>query len=116
MLYHKDVYLPKDVARVPSYDVRLKLGEHARRAAASDGLGDLTSYLPEALDFKQAELIEVEVVNGHIAKRVVRLPATEEMDLILVVHPDGRVRTVWGNNKQDNHNTLRREKYVQPPR
>ncbi len=114
-LYHKDVYAPAIMFRSPGV-VRVRYSRHAEQAALDDRYGDLTGYLTPFIDFDEVEIVEVELFEGQIAKRVIRHQVTKELVLVLVVSSDGFVRTVWGNLTTDRHATLDRRKFVQPPR
>lgn len=114
-LYHKEVYAPEVVFRSPGV-MRLRYSRHAQQAAMDDRYGDLSEYLTPYLDFDYVEIVEVEMVEGQITKRVVRHQVTDDLVLVLAVGADGFVRTVWGNLVTDRHRTLDRTKFVQPPR
>lgn len=114
-LYHKEVYAPEVVFRSPGV-MRLRYSRHAQQAAIDDRYGDLSEYLTPYLDFDYVEIVEVEMVEGQITKRVVRHQVTDDLVLVLAVGADGFVRTVWGNLVSDRHRTLDRTKFVQPPR
>lgn len=110
-LYHKDVFAHSSVFRSPD-PMRVRYTRHAREAAHGDRYGDLTRYLPDWVDVQEGEIVEVEVTDGAITKRVVRQPVTEELDLVMVITTDGSVKTVWGNLHNDQHKTLNRSKFV----
>lgn len=112
-LYHRSVYAPAPMFRSPGV-VRLDITNHARKAAREDRYGDLSKYLRHNLDFDATDIVEVEVTDGVITKRTVRLPITTELVLVLVVSAEGRVITVWGNRMDDDHATLNTKKFVQP--
>ncbi len=114
-LYHKDVYAPEVIFRSPGV-LRLRYSRHAREAAIDDRYEDLTPYLRDYRDFDDAEIVEVEMTEGQISKRVVRFQVSDTLVLVMAVSSDGFVRTVWGNRVTDRHATLDRRKYVQPPR
>lgn len=108
--FHKDVYLPK----VKFFgSVRLAYGSHALSAAQEDRYGDLTAYLPKEYTPDLAHVVELELEGRAIEKVVFRLPEVAPgLDLCLVVIP-GRtkgtwfVKTVWANETNDAHRTLR---------
>lgn len=112
-LYHRSVYAPAPMFRSPGV-VRLEVTHHARQAAKDDRYGDLSKYLRHYLDFDATDIVEVEVTDGVITKRTVRLPVTPDLVLVLVVSGEGRVITVWGNRRDDDHATLNTKKFVQP--
>lgn len=108
-LFHKDVFLPKSVS-APCYEGRLHYGNHSLQASLSDRYGEMT--LPEVFCAANAELIESESDGQRVTKQVWRQSLDDERDIILVLTPNGRVKTVWINLKSDQHRTLRRELYM----
>lgn len=112
-LYHRSVYAPAAMFRSPGV-VRLHYTRHALQAAKDDKYGDMTRYLRTYLDFDAADIVEVEVTNGEITKRVIRVPVNNELVLVMVVSGIGRVITVWANQLNDDHASLDRTKFVQP--
>lgn len=113
LLFHKDVFAPAAVFRSPGV-MRVRYGHHAVSAAETDRYGDLSRHLRPYVDLDEAEIVEVEVTDGHISKRVIRVPLPNDLVLVLVVMADGFVKTVWGNLATDTHKTLDRSKFVQP--
>ena len=114
MLYHADIYIPTP-AQSPCFQGRLIYGHHARSAAQSDRYGAFE--LPTHFEASSARLIEVELdARGRVLKQVWRTPLSSEKDLVLVLQPDGFVRTVWINLATDAHRTLDRSRYQQAPR
>lgn len=109
LLYHKDVGLPKTFTK-PLPGLRLIYGNHAKQAMA-----DEATYvpLPAALP-AEFRIIEVEIMQKQVLKWVLRVPTATERDLVMVVQPDGFVRTVWSNDKNDTHKTLKRHLYARP--
>lgn len=85
---------------------------HALRAARDDRYGQI--FLPQTLDIEASQIVEVETVNNRAVKAVARLPYNDKLDLVLVICDpmDGEiyVKTVWLNQRDDNHATLRTEK------
>lgn len=112
VLYHKDVFAPASVFRSPGV-TRVRYGHHAVAAAESDRYGNLSRHLRPYVDMDEAEIVEVEVTNGEISKRVIRVPVEDDLVLVLVINADGFVKTVWGNRASDTHKTLDRSKFVQ---
>lgn len=110
-LYHFEVYLPEQ-CKVPAYEGKLKYSLHARKEAASDRYG--TIDLPDVFKAANAQLIEVEfdIRRNRIIKQVWRQPLDESRDLVLVIQPDGFVRTVWVNLRSDVHRTLNPSRYA----
>lgn len=107
-LWHVDVGLPTYV-RHPTGSVRLQYSKHARDRAASKSF-----KLPIVLPWSVVRLVEVETVGTVTSKYVVRGPYDALRDIVLVVQPDGFVRTAWLNDKADVHATLDRTKYDDP--
>jgi len=109
-LFHKDIGLPPQ-AIPPDRGLRLNYGSHAKQAARDDGLTRLPAALPATF-----QVIEVEMLHGAPTKWVVRMAHPDEQyrDLVLVVQRDGFVRTVWTNDKNDSHKTLKRNIYTHP--
>ena len=110
-LYHKDIGFP--TCQVPSaYD--LHYSQHAQRQAQHKGI----QPLPEGVLVGPEDLIELETRrNGPVnepVKCVFRVPHTTTHDLIIVVKPDGFVKTVWLNAVDDLHDTLDASKYDRP--
>ena len=112
-LYHREVYAPVPMFRSPGV-VRVHYTDHAREQAETDRYGNMRAYLHKFIDFDEGEIVEVEVTDGLVSKRLVRIRATKELDLVLAVLSNGRVTTVWVNQRDDRHSTLNRSKYVQP--
>ncbi len=112
-LFHSEVFLPKRF-KAPCFRGKLSYSLHAKTEAANDRYGAIK--LPEMFDpiASNAQLIEVEagVDAGTIQKQVWRQALNAEQDIVLVVQPDGFVRTVWINLKTDQHATLNSSKYV----
>lgn len=116
-LYHKDIGFPEDVKMPTGFSPVLKLrySSHARDEAASDRYGNLE--LPPVVDLRKGQVVEISVVGNTVVKMVVRFPYDDKKDLVLVIQPaDGFVRTVWANEKNDQHKSLNRNKYVDPKR
>ena len=112
-LYHKDVFLPELVRE--DTVVRLRYSRHAQAEADSDRYGHIS--LPQRLDTRDAVLIEAEVDphRKEVLKRVYRTKLDEKRDMVLVVQPDGLVRTVWVNLATDKHGTLDKRKFSTLP-
>jgi hypothetical protein len=112
LVFHKDVGIPPQLAAGPPSGLKLLYSAHARQEALKDGLKAAPSRMPAIFT-----LIEVAINKQNaIVKWVVRLPMVDlpNDDLVLVVQPDGLVRTLWLNNKFDTHRTLRTNLYAKP--
>lgn len=111
MLYHKDLGFPKNVS-LPQGTFGLTYGHHARQAAASDRYGDVSQDLPATIDTTLATVVELEILDGRIAKIVYRDHFNDELDLVFAIIPgQWFVKTVWVNVKSDPHHTLDRGRY-----
>jgi len=110
-LFHSDVFMPARYKQ-PIFEGELKYGSHAKGAGKSDRYGSIE--LPRVFDATKAQLIEVEYDESEdkIVKQVWRQPLDEARDVILVINPDGFVRTVWINMRKDKHRTLNAARYV----
>jgi len=108
-LYNKAVYLPK--LNIPDRDIPLEYTYHAKEAALTDRFGII--ILPESINLKNCDIIEIEIKNSDIVKMVVRTSYNEDYDITLVISfTSGKVKTVWLNRKDDLHNTLNKSNYI----
>ena len=108
-LYHKDIYMPK-IKGTPNKEISLRYSNHAIRASQNDRYGGIE--LPNSINPSNGTLIEVELRDNKVVKRVIRYAYNSTHDLIIVVTiPDYVVKTVWLNCKTDKHNTLKEWKY-----
>lgn len=114
MRYHFENGFPPNF-QAPLGAFSLRYTQHAERAAARDRHGDLSGVLPDYLDTRNAKLIEVDIDQNRLASLLYRIAANDRIDICLAIAP-GRVywtvKTVWANTKHDNHQTLRKELYV----
>ena len=107
-LYHKDVYLPK-INKV-NRDFKVEYTHHAIEAAYNDRYEEIV--LPETINLAKSEIIEIEVKNGEIVKILIRTKYNSRYDLNLAIIPQNlKVKTVWLNDVNDDHKTLKVEKY-----
>jgi hypothetical protein len=107
-LYHRDVWMPFTLG----FATLLKYSRHALTEAARDRYGSLN--LPATIGTHEAEVIEVEIVNGKPHKALLRKAYDAHRDICLVVLLDTSVvKTVWCNLRTDAHKTLDRSKYVE---
>lgn len=91
---------------------------HARQAALEDRYGTIQD-LPGTLDLSKADPVEVSTEEGvrKVTKVVYRTRHSDTLDLVLVVVPERGgffVKTVWLNETNDKHTSLRRERYAVP--
>lgn len=106
--YHRDLSGIPSSLDTPSPGLALRYSWHSlRKADARLGESRLPYQLPE-----QFEVVEVQVWNGTVLKWLLRLPWTADRELILVLSPSGYVRTLWTNDKTDQHATLDTIRYA----
>lgn len=110
-LYHAEIGFPKGF-KAPTGKATPKYGNHSRFEAQCDRYGHIE--LPKTIDLGKMKVIEIEVLNGKVAKALFRGSLDETRDLCIVLQPDGFVRTCWVNLKTDTHRTLDRTKYAVP--
>ena len=114
-LFHKEIGFPDVKLPEGKYELR-KYSQHALRAAQDDRYGEAKS-LPKSIDMSRADLVEIEVENNKVVKAVVRTDYDNRLDLVIVFMPETHnnfVKTVWFNEKTDQHRTLQRWKYDIP--
>lgn len=114
MLYHSQVYIPKELEIKLNYMnnmiIDLTYSRHAILAANSDKYGQMN--LRSQIRFNASKVIEVETDNnGHMIKLVLRVSYDETRDAVFVLMQGGFVKTVWFNLKSDLHRTLDTSKY-----
>lgn len=113
-LYHYKLGIPLNISK-PCYKGRLKFGTHALEESNADRYGVMK--LPERFD-GVGLLIEVGCKDKNwylpenIVKQVWRYKYNDKLDAVIVLQPDGFVRTVWFNERNDSHKTLDKSKYV----
>ena len=84
--------------------------KHAILACVNDRYGVI--HPPKSISLTEKDIVEIEVENGHVDKVVARIPYDDFSDLIMVFIPEigigeGIVKTVWKNDKNDKHSTLK---------
>lgn len=117
LLYHKDIGFPDDINLPRGFNpvMSLRYSRHAEDEAQKDIHGDIR--LPARMDVRTGQTVEIAVVNKMVTKMVVRFPYDAERDITMVIQPqDGFVRTVWFNEKVDQHKSLNKSKYADPAR
>lgn len=117
-LYHSTFGLPTDLVRLPVGAFPLKYSQHALHAAADDFIGPL--QLPSWIVTSTARAVEVGLENGVVVHVLYRISYYEDpaFDLCLACTPvKGKmlVKTVWSQNVDDNHATLKPGRYVNAP-
>lgn len=113
LMFHKDVFIP-DFAKQPLHTGPLTYSRHAQNVSGDGGSQLRAIDLPTHLDLTQAKLVEVELnpVTGEVEKQVWRTPLDEQNDLCFPMLPNGFVKTVWLNARTDQHDTLRKSRYI----
>lgn len=107
--FHRDISgIPAGVSR-PLPGMRLRYSRHALEQ--SDARHLKLDHLPVTLPYT-FEVVEAQVWRGEVLKWLVRLPYNDVRDLCLVLNPTGYVRTLWTNDKMDNHATLQKGRYA----
>ena len=110
MKFHKDIYLPPEVTKL-SFSCLLKYTRHALNEAQSDRYG--TIDLPAVFDTRTAEPIDATIREGKVQRVLYRMDYDQDKDLCMVIEPHSRTAvTVWLNEKNDEHKTLDKSKYV----
>lgn len=108
--YHADIHMPKSALDL-AFATLLTYTRHALEAARSDRYGRID--LPKVFDSRKAKLIEAVLDGGRIVKTLWRQSYDDLHDLSIVLDPNtGKVITVWLNEADDDHSTLRAEQYA----
>lgn len=109
MLFHYKLGLPK-IINTNFGIMELTYGYHALKESTQDRYGLIN--LPKSIDTSKAKVIEIEADNRYAKKVLYRIPYNEKLDLMLAIIPYKKfVKTVWINEKTDNHLTLDKSKY-----
>lgn len=113
--YNKAVYFPAGLQYILSktMETRYKITS-TRHADEKIKICHLSPNIYKTALY--GEVIEVEVKDCQIVKVITRLPSLfDNVDICSAVAINGteaRVKTVWTNDRFDNHYTLRTENYV----
>jgi hypothetical protein len=117
--YHKSVYIPiTDLKKLKRYTDKLNRLNWSYTGHCLDNLkyrvidriGLLLYIKGKRLDKK--EIFEYYTdLQGNIIKAVYRLAYMKGLDIILVLAPDKKIITIYLNNSDDLHYTLRKEIY-----
>lgn len=108
--YHVDIYMPETFLSM-QFATLLRYTRHALEAAKGDRYGQIN--LPKVLDTRHAELVEVSLPRGKRQRSLWRQWYDDQHDLCIVLeHDAGVVVTVWLNQRDDQHATLREEDYA----
>lgn len=111
-LYHADVRLPEGFV-APTHRVELKWTRHSDTARMDDRYGEIKRFKTATLG--RLEVIEVGMIQGQVAKILFRGRYTDELDVCMVLLPGKTfwtVKTVWINERSDEHRTLDTSRYV----
>ena len=108
VVYHKDIGLPTKFQQ-PTPGMRLQYSPHSKDRIEQKGLRAPLTF-PSVFD-----IIEVSMIAQRVVKWVLRWRMDTSTDIVLVLQPDGWVRTAWPNAHSDTHNTLDRSKYATRP-
>ena len=117
MLYHKNVYMPKQIRNLPECQVNIDIiTNHAKREAKQDKYGLI--QLNHVYKFDGNKVIEFEKTD-EFKKFVVRYNTkNSEYDSVYVIriYNTGKIVlvTCWLNHNSDNHSTLDTTKYYHP--
>ncbi len=117
LLYHKDIGFPDDINLPRGFSpvMSLRYSRHAQEEAQKDVHGQI--QLPPRMDVRDGQTIEIAVLNKTVTKMVIRFDYDKTRDITMVIQPqDGFVRTVWFNEKTDQHHSLNKAKYADPKR
>jgi hypothetical protein len=108
-LFHKDLGIPPTLAQGPPAGMKLYYRGHPIDRATQKEIRNLPPYVPA-----NYTLIEVESHRGAPVKWVIRTEHFNDPqnDLVIVILPNGSVKTVWLNDKRDTHRTLNRSYYT----
>lgn len=105
-LYHKDVFLPKELA-IPQLS-SLIVSRHAQTRSEQLNVRLPRDFIPQI-----GQVIEAEVVQGKLHKIVVRQPWNAAVDICYPLLVQTKViKTVWTNSRTDTHLTLDKTRYV----
>jgi hypothetical protein len=108
MLYHKNTGMPK--IEIQKTKIKPRYSIHAMDSAEND-FYDIIE-LPAVVDLANADIFEIETDNKKIVKIAFRIAYNEEFDLcIAMLIPSNKVKTVWLNSVDDQHETLKKERY-----
>ncbi len=111
-LFHRDIGFPPGFKR-PVNLIMVAYSEHAMRAAKDDRYGEIP--LPSRIRLSDFEPVEIAMDERRVTKYVMRGELDETRDWVIVLNPRGSrpwlARTVWINERDDNHGTLDESRY-----
>lgn len=116
-LYHKEVFWPKNnLDLIHGQIIPLTFSKHAQDSCLNDRYGQI--HPPKEICFDKDSVFEIEITDKLITKIVIRV-AHDYTDLIIVMIPEFTkiskqffVKTLWRNQKTDNHATLNAGRYA----
>ncbi len=118
-IYHVNIGFPVGLRdKLPARPFGLWYTSHTRHAATDDRYG--TIGLPDGLDprdKKRVKVVEVKVNDAGEPYEVlyrVKYSATHDLCLVVMLHRDYMVKTVWLNERGDTHSTLDTLRYSVP--
>lgn len=114
-LYSKQVYWPETVQAVITHVLSCR---HIIQPTVHAQVRMAQLYLPDNV-YKiviHGKVIEAEFNNGRLIKIVTRMPhKSKPLDICAAISIEEnvcKVKTIWLNNYNDNHNTISKEAYV----
>ena len=107
--YNEQVYMPTISWR--DVDYQLRYSPHAQEQMLSKGIDEA----PNFINLSQVDIVEMEVANGKPFKVLARQAYDSTYDIVHVILLKSLVvKTVWLNNRNDKHRTLRnKSQFVQ---
>ena len=115
MLYHKNLGIPAQLMVVLSgLKVALTFSRHAKMECLHDKRELI--FPPLEVNISPSNIVEVDAEGRVINKVLVRFPYSDKSDLLMALIPEpavnmAHVKTCWLNDVNDNHATLREERY-----
>ena len=108
--YHSQIGFPSNFRR-PVGSFRLSLTRHATQRCA-----DWNVEAPTHVNFRYAQIFEIDMVGDKVSKIVCRVPYDGQYDLCMAIGMRGgpTVITLWLNDLNDKHNTLNLSRYDRP--
>lgn len=115
-LFHRDVFMPIELAQKVCCHFKMQFSRHAKDACLNDRYGIIIP--PTSISPKLEEIIEIEAINDNVIKAVIRIKYDVTRDLLIAFIPEENValvKTLWFNLKSDSHKTLDKTKYQTAP-
>lgn len=116
MRYNKALGIPPAIiARVTGIQMNLTYSRHSLTECLKDRE---TLVPPKALKLTEADIVEIETDDKRpiVNKVVARIKGSTTNDIVMVILPEfavgeGFVKTLWLNDVNDHHTTLRAERF-----